>query len=194
MSDVRDLLEGEPPTVEMEAVTAEAAPQPETDSIFGVLKRKREEAEPDEPLVLPVAAYDDMVAVRFTYPEGGWERLRANGRKLEGSKDPLAELWALCDLLAACCDEILFRDEGDWTGHPDGPLRFNKRLADSIGLEMPEGLKSPVRFIVRNFYSPRASETAVYRGDTILSGHAVKVSQWLEGELKPERDRFVGES
>lgn len=190
MTDIAHILE-QPAASEPEDAAPERAPE---SSILGGLRAKRAKATPDEPLLVPLSVYDGEFAIRFKYPETGWERLRDIGARVEqAGGDKLAELWAMCDLIASCCDEILKREGGAWVGEPDQPLRFTRRMGEGMGLDLDE-VKSPVRWTVRHFFSPRAQETGVFRGDMALANVGVKLQRWLEGEEQASAERFVGES
>jgi hypothetical protein len=190
MTDITDII-APPVSAEPEDPTLERAPE---SSILGTLRAKRAQAAPDEPLVVPLSVYDGELAIRFQYPETGWERLRDIGARVEqAGGDKLAELWAMCDLIASCCDEILTREGSAWVGDPNQPLRFTRRMGEGMGLDLDE-VKSPVRWTVRHFFSPRAQETGVFRGDMALANVGVKLQRWLEGEQQADAERFVGES
>src|SRR4051812_20119200 len=190
MTDITDIIAPPAPIG-----PADAAPEraPES-SILGTLRAKRAQAEPDEPLLVPLSVYDGEFAIRFKYPDTGWERLREIGARVEQARgDNMAELWAMCDLIASCCDEILKREGSGWVGDLDQPLRFNRRMGEGMGLDLEE-VKSPVRWTVRHFFSPRAQETGEFRGDMALAQVGVRLQRWLEGEERASAERFVGES
>lgn len=171
---------------------------PENGSLLEALRAKRDTIQAEDELVLDVAPYDNRVAIRFKFPEGGWAHLRAIGRKTEQSKDPLAELYGFARSLAAACDEILGRNEaGDLVPldpDPDAPpLRFNARLAELLGIDVPDEVRDKTVHIVRHFYSPQAQRTGVYRGDVSLTGHAVRLAEWFDSSSTATDEAFVGE-
>src|SRR3954451_13964936 len=102
MADLTDIIA--PPVPTAPAEPEDAAPERASESsILGTLRAKRAQAQPDEPLLVPLSVYDGELAIRFQYPETGWERLRDIGARVEqAGGDKLAELWAMCDLIASC--------------------------------------------------------------------------------------------
>lgn len=89
----------------------------------------------------------------------------------KGKKTPLV---CNADLLVAACKEVFLLDEEDGTLHPmseadggAGPVRFDGRLADIMGLKGD---------------TPRAIAIQLYAEDTALHGHASALMAWMTGQ------------
>lgn len=187
----------EPPGVDDDELEGAATVAP-GGSLLDVLRAKRDEVATDDELKLYVKPYDDRVVLRCQFPEGGWERLRKIGRKAEGSRDPLSELYSFARSIAACTTEILGVGEDGTLSpidpDPEGPpLRFTPRLAGLLGFAVPEEVQDPTVHIVRHFYSPQAERTGIYRGDVALTADAVRLAEFLESSSQDADRAFVGE-
>jgi hypothetical protein len=115
---------------------------------------------------LAVPRFEGDVVVRFKVLP-----TRELLRVTRGKKTPLA---ANADLLVAACEEVFFVDDTDGTLRPvrledngPGPVRFDGRLADIVGLTGD----TPRDFVIR-----------LYAEDTALHGHAQALMAWMTGK------------
>jgi hypothetical protein len=199
---------------------AEDAPRPSTDngaakpSVLDNLRAMREaKAQDAEPaLVLDVPGWQDgtgaTLAVIYRYPAEGYKRVVSAIEREQSTKDANARLHGASDLLTACCGSVVGRDAagalidlhtslplGAWDGSelPDPPVRFERWLAEALGIEVAEDIRGVGRFVLREVFSPRATATGVYDGDVALISHSNRVFMWLnKAELAIDED-FQGE-
>lgn len=174
-----------------------------TGSALDRMRKVREEvAADDEPLLIPLVAYDNASALRFDYPEGGMAQIRRAlgvGKPQHRVKqDDEAELNAMADLMATCCSGVVeVHDdlpEREWPSvHPDKTLRINRTFAEMMGIEVPTGIRKPGRYILRHLYSPHAHQTGIFRGDPVLLADGIMVNQWLEAGGARATESLPGE-
>lgn len=186
------------------ATEPETAPEaPQGGSALSVLQRKRAELAKrgTREKTCQVPLWEGVARVVYQYPEAGADPIiraveRAQAATAQDKRSEAA-FNANADVLIACCHDVQFRDpdgDNDWASMvTPGPIRFTKRLADAMGLDLPESLKSPARFIVRNLFSPKAADTGVYEGDISLMTQAGQVIQWLNAAEESADEALRGE-
>jgi hypothetical protein len=173
-------------------------------SVLDVIGGIRDEIEADdEPLVIPLVAYQNRVALRFDYPEGGFAQIRravGGGQTQRRVKtDDEVELKAMADLIVACCSGVVEvkedEPETEWQSiDPTGnPVRINRRLAELLKIDVPRESRKPGQFILRHLYSPRAHRTGVFRGDPTILADGLEVQAWLDAGGVRVAERLPGE-
>lgn len=182
---------------------AEILPEPEApqagESVLDHLARKRRELAGRETRQVTklIPGWDGALAVRYRYPDGGADVIIAAVQRAQASSKPEAIRNANTDILVACCHEIVGRKPGgEWERlDPENPspVRFTARLAGLLGIDVPDGIKSPARFICRSVFSPQAHETGVYEGDIALSTQAGALVNWLNGGEQAGDEALEGE-
>lgn len=196
----------EQPTTEVLAVEDEVLsgpPPPRPASILDELVARRDEmARTKHELVLDVPGYRlrgvERLAIRYRYPEAGWKQIADVEIRATQSQSPDALLMAQVDVLVACCDEVLTRDDdGSLTRlepEPDAaPLRFNQRLADLFHIDIPEGIRGKARFVCRSLFSPEFAQTGEWAGDLVLTGQSQELQRWLQTIHTQVDEEFSGE-
>lgn len=169
-------------------------------SVAAFLRAKREQIVHDGPaeLELDVPGYEGALVVTYRYPEGGSDPVVQAVNRAQNSKERGAIVSANADLLVACCYEVRGRlPAGDLEpldpDPSDGPVRFSKRLARLLEIDVPDDVKAPARFVCRNVFSPQAAATGVYDGDVALMVQGGEVVQFLSKAEAEVSERFVGE-
>jgi hypothetical protein len=193
----------EEPTREFDVL----ADEPERDgSILGELRALREEkAEAAAPtLDLDVPGYDGRLFVRYGYPPGGYEKAVRAAEVEFRSQERDRTLHGNADLLAACCVSVLGRDaQGrvvdllsdrplEANEVPEPPLRFDRSLAEALGIEIPDTVTKRSRFIVRSLFSVRGLGQGA-EGDVALISAGNRVFAWLAGVRQDFDEALVGE-
>jgi hypothetical protein len=176
-------------------------------SLLDALRGQREQIaqraqEGDDYLDIDVAGYEHpngvaSLFVRYEYPEGGWGRIQKMQESAQGSRDPLALLYVHAGIVSACTRQILGRepDGTEKNFDPDGEtLRFDRRLAALLRIEIPAEVQAVNRYVVRQTFSPEQVKTGEYKGDVAVSAHAIRVAHWLETRQGGVNEDFVGES
>lgn len=183
----------------------EDAPAAAPGSVLDLIGQTRDEIEADdEPLFVQLLAYQNRIALRFDYPEGGFAQIRRAlgiGQQTQRRRkvDDEAELNALADVMVACCSGVVEVKDGvpevEWPSiDPSGrPVRLNRVLAELIRLDVPREAKKPGRFILRHLYSPKAHKTGVFRGDPTLTADGMDVQAWLDAGGVRVAERLPGE-
>lgn len=196
---------GTPPALEPEPDLAVPEVVP-TDggSLLDTLRAKREEiaqraVEGNNFLDIDVPGYGGRLFVRYRYPDGGWQLIKAIMAQGEKSTHPLAELFTHAGILIACCEQVLGRDEDGANENPDPDgeiLTFDERLAVLLRIEIPStiSVKGRPRFILRQLFSPEQAQTGDYAGDIAVSAAAIRVAAWMETREGESQESFVGES
>jgi hypothetical protein len=175
-------------------------------SVLDAIRDVREQKLGEKPrrIAINVPAYIDSkgnprVSVIYAYPEGGYERvMRALRRERQGlaMNDATMRLEGAGDLLLAACVSVVgvgldgryvdlltnadLGTQGD-VEPPATPLRFSRKLAELFDIEIPEGVESVPRFILRNVFSPRGAKTGVYEGDPAISATSDAVYEFING-------------
>jgi hypothetical protein len=168
-------------------------------SLLGSLHAKREELAKrgTREIRKLVPLWDGALSVVYRYPEGGTDPIIRAVERAQASGKPQAAFDANADVLIACCHTVEGRQgDEDWEplDNADGsPVRFTRKLADLLQIDVPDNLKSPARFIVRNVFSPLAASTGVYEGDISLMTQAGQVISWLNGAEQQADEALRGE-
>jgi hypothetical protein len=169
-------------------------------TVAGYLRAKREEIVQRGPaeLELDVPGYDGALVVTYRYPDGGSDQVVDAVTRAQNSKERDALVRANADVLVACCYDIRARVPGgelepidtDPTGDRS---RFNKRLAALLGIDVPEEVRHPARFVCQNVFSPAAVASGVYEGDLALMNQGGEVVKFLVKADEELSELFVGE-
>lgn len=153
-------------------------------SVLAQLRRRREALQQERHIDLEVPGYDGMLLAR--YRPVAWERLREINERAEKTlrSNPRKDLIASADVLISACECILYREEkgGDTAKvlGGDSPMRFDKRLAETMGI--PEA--STARQVLFGIFADDLSVTSTY----------VELLEWQgEGDVEVD-DELVGES
>lgn len=185
----------DPPTVE------HTAPRPAT-ILDELVARRDQMARQRHELVLDVPGYRlrgvNRLAVRYRYPEVGAKGLAAMEARAVQSGLEAAIVNVQIDYLVACCDEVLTRDDDGELQRldpdPDAPpLRFGKRLAELLRIEIPDEEKAKARFVCRSMFSPQFAETGVWEGDIVMTNQSQSVQGWLQQIGADTDEEFLGE-
>lgn len=174
------------------------------DEVRAMRERKLTESARQIRLVIP--GYEGRLAVIYRYPETGYERVvRAVEHETRGAT-PNARIEAACDLLVACCASVVGRNpDTDETLHlltgevipdgelPEAPLRFDRNLADRLGIETPPEVKGVNRHVCRNVFSPRGMAQGIYDGDLSLISTSNVLFNWLNGAEVQVDEELLGE-
>lgn len=190
-----------------DAIPAEDNGHEPTASIIDGVRAMREAKLSDDvrQLDLDIPGYEGKLAVIYRYPESGYQRaVKALERGVE-EKTPLARVEAAADLLALACAAVVGRnDEGaliDPVSNallgerelPENLMRFDRKLAAAVGIDVAPDVKTVGRLVVRSLFSPRGAATGVYEGDLALISQSNVVFAWLNGaEIKAD-DEVLGE-
>lgn len=169
-------------------------------SVAAFLRSKREELSQQDvsELKLAVPGYEGALVVTYRYPEGGSDSVISAVNRAQNSKERDSVIHANADLLVACCHEIQARLPGGELEplDPDPTqdrLRFNRRLAELLGIDVPAEVRHPARFVCRQVFSPQAAVAGVYDGDLALATQGGRVVQFLTKVDEEVSEQFVGE-
>jgi len=206
------VAEAEPPSLDGEPEPAEEIAETRLTgtSLLDQLRARRAAlaAETSRTLDLDVPGYDGRLVARYHYPEAGYRPIVAAAQRAQqaiarkGGAKGTEELDASCDVLLACCESVLGRNEAgalvdlesDREMPVDGPgLKFGPKLAGLLGIEVDGGVRSPNRYVLRNVFSPRAVTTGLYEGDLALMAQSGAVVTWLQAQDAEVSEEFVGE-
>lgn len=198
-----------PPELQPSAADLQPASPPQgsiLDDLRAVRTRKADATPPT--LTLAIAGYGEpsRLGVVYRYPTAGYEVVieATDLERLGTEKD--AQLHGNADLLSACCASLVGRrpneDGKTFTllnldtdepvteaqvidqGFP--AVRFNRALADKLGILCGPDVEKVARFVCREVFSPGGQATGRYEGDIALIAHGNVIFQWLQGV---ERDR-----
>lgn len=131
---------------------------------------------------LDVPGYDGDLVVRYRFVP--YEELAAAGEALAKVKDPRQrEVFAACDTLARCADEVFLRVGGELTPvSEDGvPVKFDDRLAEALGFDDPGSARLNVR------------ETFACNDYAVIA-QAIEVSAWLQDGEANATEEAAGNS
>lgn len=140
-------------------------------STAGKLRAERERIMKDKTKTLPLPGWESL-SVR--YKRLPWEDAKALIDREPG--DPQQEVSAALDTLIKACDEVLYLGES----FPDGPLRFEQRLAQFIG---DDEATHPAEVLM----------SLVADDETALMGHAGEFITWAL-RLMGEANEALGKS
>jgi len=179
---------------------------PSAPSVLDMLRAERQRVQDaaENELVADVPGYKGRLAVRYIYPKAGYGPIAAAMTRAQMAKDKTQALLDVsCDTLIACADSVLGRNAAGQivnleTDTPVAPgestgLRFGKKLAGLLGIELTDELQHASRFVVRHVFSPHAATTGVFDGDLRLIGESSRVFAWLTEVESEQVDEFVGE-
>lgn len=169
-------------------------------SVLSHLQHTRDEIVRAEtkPLTLVVPRWKGALGIRYQYPEAGSDAIVDAVERAQNAgagHDQLLE--ANSDVLIACCADVVGRvPGGKWQpldATNPAPLRITSRLANLLGIAVPDNLRSPGRYILRNVFSPKGEATGIYEGDLSLMSQSGRVITWLnDGEDRAD-ERLSGE-
>lgn len=169
-------------------------------SVLENLRRRREQLAAEEPRAkfLAVPGYQGALVIEYRWPDGGSDALIDAVARAQGSKAREAILNANADVLVRCCHQIHGQQPGGEREplDPDPsrpPLKFGKRLAELLQIDLPDEIKSPARHVCRHVFSPRAAVTGIFDGDLALIQEGGRVGEWLTNVDEEASDTFVGE-
>lgn len=169
-------------------------------TVAGFLRAKRAEITQQGPseIDLVVPGYEGALVVTYRYPEGGSDQIINAVNRAQSSKEHEALAHANADVLVACCHDIRARLPGGELESIDPEpaadrVRFDRRLAELLGIDVPETVRHPARFICRNVFSPAASATGQYEGDLALMTQGGEVIKFLTKVDEETGEQFVGE-
>ena len=156
------------------------APAPAiVDSPFKRLKEQRNRIQSMRYLDLPVQGYDGMLIARYNLLD--WDVVRKIAARHERSRDPRAVLNSQIDLMVTALDQFMYTN-GDGEPKPldvEQPMRFERRLADSLGFEAQ---------------TARQVAIGLFINEIALVAHHNQLMEWMTGEYSDVKDDVEGES
>ena len=177
---------------------------PSSPSVLDGLRAMRDAKAAEDPstLTLDVPGYAGRLAMIFRYPETGYKAILGTWERHTGARnsDPDGRLYARQDVILGALASLVYRDEQEVERDlrtdavltkgevPPEPVLFDKWLADKLGIEVPEDVKTG-RYVMRMIFSPQAERTGVFTGDLAIIGIGNQVFGWLtDSDLKLEDD------
>lgn len=188
----------EPQVEDHAGILPAAEPAPDT-SLLGSLQRKRDELAKrgtrEERKLVPL--WEGALSVVYRYPDGGVDTIIRAAERAQAAQDQGATFNASCDVLISCCHRVEGRQPGgEWEpldAADDRPVRFTRRLAGLLQIDVPETVKSPARFILRHVFSPLAATTGEFEGDVAILKQSAQIQQWLGGAEAAADEALRGE-
>lgn len=148
-------------------------------SLFEDLKRRRDQIGEERSILIDIPGYNGHLVARYKMVE--WSQMRRIFRRMDKMKGDARELYAMCDVLITCCDELLYREKPD--GEPqsleEGRItRYDDFLAANLGFEAPNA---------------RAVVLGVFKNDLALAAHHSELVDWLQSSREDVDEEALGE-
>lgn len=168
--------------VATEEETAELAGMNGQANLIERLRAARREQEKPHYTVITIPGYEGLMGVRYKYVSA--ERIEQLSKKLQReirkTKAKAEGLLASLDTVIAACEEIVIRgsDDEEWQSLGDPPIRFDDRLAETLGYEADNA---------------RDAVLGCFNNEHAIIRHNILVSRWLADTTTEVDESFLGE-
>jgi len=148
-------------------------------SLLSRIRERRAQLQEERHLDLDIPGYDGMLVAR--YRPLPWDEVKKIGEKVEKSKNPRKELYAMADVLVRACDSIWFRDPETNELRPvqsGEPVRYDDRLAEALGFTAD---------------SARQVLLATFNNDLAVTAHHMEAAEWMQASDVEVNEDLLGE-